>query len=202
MVEGLRLYVEGGGDAGLLHDECRKGFRLFLERAGMKGAMPRIVACGSRNNAFERFQLALRQGLAAMLLVDSEGPVATDSPWGHLAQRDQWSKPAGAREEDCHLMVQCMESWFLADRRTLEAFFGQGFHGGSLPASATPVESVAKGEVLRALGDATRHCRSKGAYGKGRHSFDLLGRIDPERVRAASPWADRFVRELATALAR
>ena len=32
----------------------------------------------------------------------------------------------GATDEQAHLMVQCMEAWFLADRETLAAVFGRG----------------------------------------------------------------------------
>ena len=89
-------------------------------------------------------------------------------------------------------MVQCMESWFLADKDRLEAFFGHGFHRYALPANPN-VEEVAKNDVLGGLRNATRQCRSKGEYGKGRHSFDLLSQIDPAKVMAASPHAKRLV---------
>ena len=46
----VKLFVEGGGDGGQLTINCRKGFRLFLERAGLHGAMPKISACGGRQN--------------------------------------------------------------------------------------------------------------------------------------------------------
>ena len=44
----VRLYVEGGGDSKKLRVQCRRGFRKFVEKAGLKGRMPRIVACGGR----------------------------------------------------------------------------------------------------------------------------------------------------------
>lgn len=50
-----------------------------------------------------------------MLLVDSETAIAQShqtQPWAHLLQRDNWSKPNGSNDTDCHLMVQIMEVGF------------------------------------------------------------------------------------------
>ncbi len=157
--------------------------------------MPRIVVCGGRQQAYDDFCTALSNGEKALLLVDSEDPVTVVSPWQHLLirQGDQWPPPAGASEEHCHLMVQCMESWFLADQQTLETFFGQGFKTNALPAAANRIESIAKQQVYQSLENATKHCKTKDAYGKGEHSFKLLALIDPAKVIAASGWAKRFV---------
>jgi hypothetical protein len=204
----VKLYVEGGGDAAALKTACREGFSSFLEKAGLKGLMPRIVACGGREDAFDSFCTALKNGEAALLLVDSEEPVAVASqpgvdpkqwlPWQHLRQRkgDEWEKPDVAKDLQCHLMTQCMESWLLADRGTLKSFFGQGFKDNQLPATANPVESVAKQQIYQSLAAATRDCKTKAQYGKGEHSFKLLALIDPAKVTDASPWARRFVDEL------
>nr|WP_269216530.1 MULTISPECIES: DUF4276 family protein [Pseudomonas] len=206
----VKLYVEGGGDAASLKTACREGFSKFLEKAGFKGRMPRIVACGSRNDAFDSFCTAMRNGELAMLLVDSEAPLSEFTqpgdaqqsidrarwlPWQHLQQRqdDGWQKPVGSADWQCHLMAQCMESWLLADRRALRDFFGQGFQEGQLPAIGNSVERVPKAQVYDALAKATRDCKSKSQYGKGDHSFKLLGLIDPGKVSDASPWAKRFI---------
>lgn len=194
----MHLYVEGGGDAKLLRTQCRQGFSEFLRKAGLQGHMPRIVACGSRRQAYDDFCTALAQGQrAAMLLVDSEDAVtvAVGSPWDHLRQRsaDAWFRPSGAHDDDCHLMVCCMESWFLADRCAVATFFGQGYDQTALPAVATAIESVARDRVFRALADATRSCKTQAPYGKGEHSFKLLALIDPTKVAAASPWARHFL---------
>jgi hypothetical protein len=196
---GMRLYVEGGGDAKLLRTACREGFSTFLGRAGLAGCMPRIVACGGRRQAYDDFCTALKQGVhAAMLLVDSEDPVTGQSPWAHLLQRqeDRWPCPPNATDADCHLMVQCMESWVLTDRRTLGTFFGQGFNPSVLPRAGANIETVPKAAVYQALADATHACKTKAPYAKGEHSFKLLARIDPEQVTAASRWAGRFVTTL------
>lgn len=204
----VKLYVEGGGDAAALKTACREGFSSFIAKAGLKGHMPRVVACGGRQDAFESFRTAIRNGDSAMLLVDSEEPVlgryqdgeekAQWQPWQHLKQRqgDGWDKPADSVDTDCHLMVQCMESWFLADRNTLKTFFGQGFQESSLPATGNAVEAISKTLVYQSLSQATKDCKSKAPYGKGEHSFKLLTLIAPSSVTSASPWAARFVEQL------
>jgi hypothetical protein len=89
-----------------------------------------------------------------------------------------------------------MESWFLADRQTLQKFFGHGFKSSALPAEANAIEAVDKNQVYKSLAKATKDCKTKSAYGKGEHSFKLLALIDPNKVTAASDWAKRFVDEV------
>ena len=193
-----KLFVEGGGDSKTLKTACRKGFRLFIEKAGLRGRMPRIVACGSRRNAYQDFtrenESPARQDGNPHLLVDSEEPVREAGPWQHLKVRDGWDRPDGAMDDQCHLMVEVMESWFLADREALGAFYGQGFRGTALPQNQH-VEQISKRDVLYDLVQATRRTR-KGPYDKGSHGFEILARLDPSKVRNASPHADRFLEAL------
>lgn len=187
----VKVYVEGGGDSKDLRTRCRRGFSSFFERATLAGRMPQVIACGGRGTAFDKFRTARRSRRAdefIVLLVDSEDPVAEGSgTWEHLAVRDGWDTPPEVGDEHAHLMVQCMEAWFLADREALAAFFGQGFNHNVLP-SREEIEEVAKNDVLDGLRNATRRSR-KGEYGKGSHSFDVLERIDPAKVLAVSPHA-------------
>ena len=202
----VRLYVEGGGDTAALQKACREGFTTFITKSGLKNR-PRIVACGSRRDAYDSFCTAIAIGNDAMLLVDSEalvsgahqqGEAANWLPWAHLRQRqgDGWEKPERSEDNDCHFMVQIMENWFLADRDTLKDFFGNGFKENKLPAATRAVEEVTKDEVYRALEYATNNCKTKATYGKGEHSFKLLAMINPSKVTRASPWARRFIDEL------
>ena len=50
--------------------------------------MPKLVACGGRDAAFDRFQTALETALAGeyvALLIDSEDPMADiEAAWAHL----------------------------------------------------------------------------------------------------------------------
>ena len=191
----IKLYVEGGGDSKVLKTACRKGFRTFVEKAGLTGSMPGVVACGSRRNAYEKFETAQAQkDKSALLLVDAEGPVTAKGAWQHLKERDGWDRPGGAADSQCHLMVQVMESWFLADRDALEGFYGQGYRSNALP-SGQNVEQVPKQDVLKGLDRAAGNT-SKGSYKKGAHSYEILATLDPARVRNASPHADRLIRAL------
>lgn len=205
----MKLFVEGGGDSNALKSACREGFTKFITAAGIT-VRPRIVACGSRKSAFDSYRIAIQSGDAAMLLVDSEDAVAPHceqgdteqwTPWMHLRSRqgDLWKKPENAEEKHCHLMVECMESWLLADAETLAKFFGQGFLRNALPAAGRPVEKIRKNEVYDALKRATKPSK-KGEYGKGDHSFKLLSEINPQKVISASPWAARFINQLKSAM--
>lgn len=131
-----------------------------------------------------------------VLLVDSEGPVKPGRPpWVHLKEHDGWDQPTGASDDSIHLMVQCMESWLLADREALAAFYGQGFQASALPGNPN-IETILKKDVYDALAAATRNTKTKGAYSKGGHSFELLALIDPNKVRLASPHANRLAETL------
>jgi hypothetical protein len=185
-----KVYVEGGGSGRALRTACRQGFRTLLERAGLKGRISKIDPCGSRAETIKDFCTALH-GAAPdefiCLLVDSEGPVqAGSSPWLLLGTR-----PAGAGDENAHLMVQCMEAWFLADGAALGGYFGRRFRPNALP-NRTDVENIPKRDVFAALEGATSACLPKGQYRKGAHSFEVLATLDPDKVAQASPYARRL----------
>ena len=192
----IKIFVEGGGDRNLLRRECRKGFSNFFSKAGMKGRMPSVVASGSRREAFDDFRAAVhRPGKYdfIVLLVDSEDPVAAETgPWQHLKKRDNWDQPSETTDDQVHLMVQCMEAWFLADKKRLMEYYGKDFKQNALPARQD-IEKIPKDDVLNGLKNATRSGVSKGEYEKGQHSFDILAQIDPNKVIVASPHAKRLV---------
>lgn len=194
-----KLFVEGGGDNDALRTECRRAFTALLKNAEFKGRLPRIVACGSRRNAYEQFCTALATDPdSCLLLVDSEDPVVGTSAWEHVQRRqgDFWPKPRGAEEDHLHLMVQSMEAWLVADLSCLVSFYGKGFRTSDLERAANAPESAAKEELVKVLRQATRQT-SKGVYDKGQHSFKLLALMDPKRLRRpVSTWAKRFFETL------
>jgi hypothetical protein len=162
--------------------------------------MPRIVAGGSRQAAYDLFCTAARSARAdelPVLLVDSEAAVQTPSKWEHLKNRpgDGWVKPESVSEDQVFLMVQCMESWFLADRQKLVIHFGQGFRENALPQQRN-VEEIPKQSVYQGLKQASRDCKTKTEYSKGQDSFQILGTLDPALIRSASPHADSFFKAL------
>ncbi len=190
------LYVEGGGDSKSLKTACRRGFRKFIENAGAAGGVSNIVACGSRGNAYRSFSKALSASVNALILVDAEGPVTTQEAWQHLKANDNWDRPATATDDQCHLMVQVMESWFLADADALASFYGQDFNRGPLPANRN-IEQVPKQDALVGLDQAARNTR-KGGYKKGPDSYDILAKLNPAKVRGMSPFGERFIQALSS----
>ena len=116
-----------------------------------------------------------------MLLVDSETPVSA-APWRHLNTRegDNWQRPSNADDNQAHLMVQVMKSWFLADHQALSTYYGKGLVRNSLPRQKD-IERIDKQKVFDVLSHASRPTQ-KGSYHKTKHGFDLLELIDPELV--------------------
>jgi hypothetical protein len=199
----VKIYVEGGADNKNLDSECRRGFAEFFEKAGLEGKKPRVSPCGSRKEAFDDFCTALSicgDDEIPILLVDSEGPVTSpiNKPWQHLRDRvgDEWHKPVGATDEQAHLMVQCMETWFIADKETLANFYQQNFKEHALPVR-TNIEEIPKNDLLNSLKRATKDTQ-KGEYSKGDHSFKILAIIDPQKVIANSDHAKRLIDTLRT----
>ena len=194
----VKIYVEGGGDRRELKTRCRRGFAAFFQKAALEGRMPKVFPCGSRRKTFDRFCTAFAKATdndLIVLLVDSEAPVGQDAgPWQHLKSRDNWNRPADAPDDNAHLMVQCMEAWFLADKEALAGYFGDGFNLNSLP-SRPEIEEVSKPEIEQGLKMASRQCK-KGRYDKGSHSFGILAELDPDKVTGASPHAKRFISTL------
>jgi hypothetical protein len=196
VVSEVRIYVEGGGDHADGKARLREGFSGFLRElvdlARRRRIRWSIIACGSRNDAFDAFQFALQTHPNAfnVLLVDSEAPVQTGGPWQHLLARDRWQCPDGVEHDQCHLMVQTMEAWLVADRAALARFYGHGFNPNLLPRNQQ-VEQIEKDTLANALARATRQTTA-GAYHKIRHGARLLGKLDPAAVRAAAPSCERL----------
>lgn len=187
----FKIYLEGGGDKNkALAISLRNAMRTFLQRAGVT-RLPRIVACGGRTEAYKDFRIALSQKTDAILLVDSEGPVQESSRWAYLKRRDGWEKPPGTTEEQCQLMVQQMESWFLADIEALATFYGREFHRKSLPPSQTP-ETVDRVRLIKGLEKASEKT-NKGSYHKGNHQCEILERLEPNLVRQKCPHCEKLV---------
>ena len=200
------LYIEGGGDNRQQHSKAlrvrfRQGWNAFFESAGLGGRMPKVVQGSGRQQTFECFARAIAggaPGIVPLLLVDSEAPIAAGhSVWQHLRANDGWSRPPNAGDDQGFLMVQIMETWLLADRDSLKRYFGAEFRENALR-QWSQLEAVPKATVLNALKQATAHCATR--YAKGKVSFELLARVDPDRVEAACPHAKALLNRLRTLL--
>lgn len=191
------LYIEGGGDNRRLGAEFRQGWKAFLTNAGLSGRLPKVVRGGTRQQTFDRFVTAVgdsQGGTTPILLVDSERPVAAvHSVWRHLRTRDGWHKPAAAGDDQAFLMVQVMETWFLADRNALQTYFGDRFITNAIR-QWPQLEKVPKETAFDALKKATAGCSK--AYSKGKVASELLAQIDPALVEAACPHAKSLLDRL------
>jgi len=192
----ITIYVEGGGDRNKATTaRCRQGFAEYCRRVAPGRPQPKIVACGGRGQAFDRFKTEVgrqKTGEQCVLLVDSESPVKSGiTPATHLHQRDGWSF-ANLPTQQVFLMVEAMEAWLLADRSALAAFYGAEFRPNALPYDERHVEAIPKDDLVASLQRATVAVKTKGRYHKTGHAFSLLAEIDPHKVEAASPHAAAF----------
>lgn len=195
-----KIFIEGGSPGQLSDAIFKQSWQKFFQAAGLIGRMPGVVRGTSRKETFDKFTDALsRQNSRKkphemlLLLVDSEGPVtAGHSGWQHLKARpeDNWDKPPDAEDDSAFLMVQFMETWFLADHNALHSAFGQDFNENVLRAWPD-LEMVSKNTVLDALKRATND-----RYEKGDVSFRLLATVDPNLVAAACPHAKALLEYL------
>ena len=188
----VSVYVEGGGKGAVTRPECRQGFNSYFGRVAPHECCPRTVVCGSRNQAFKRFETAvlnIKRDELCILLVDSEGAVTAGDAVAHLTHRDHWRFPALNGRHRVFLMVQAMEAWFFADRSALATFYGTGFRPNALRGSQNDIEVIPKQDLVSSLENATLATKTKGPYNKTKHAFKLLALIEPTKVGNASPHA-------------
>ncbi len=188
------IYMEGGRRGSDSASERRKVNDLRRNMRHLFDSLPRhprVVACGSRNEAVNLFQYTLSRGEIAILLIDSEAEKGATEETISFFQRmaatnndAQISLPAGATNQNVYLIVQCMETWFLADVEALAGYYKQGFNRNALPKSKE-LEQVAKLDVLAALKAATRQTQ-RGEYQK-RHGLELLGLLDRKKLAGRCP---------------
>lgn len=187
------IYIEGGGNQ-RLNAELREGFNALFKNAGLERKMPKVVACGSRNEAYLDFKKAFEarnNEELVLLLIDSEellGP--NQSKWEHLRGKEQKEKIEGATDDNLFFMTVVMESWFLADVDGLKKFFGKGFDSKKLPQNPS-YEEISKKDLYEGLKKATKNS-VKGEYNKGKHSFKILSFLDVRKVRNHGKQAKEF----------
>lgn len=193
----VKLYIEGGGEGPLLDTLFRQGWAQFFKAGGLDGRMPGVVRGKGRTQTFDLFATAVanpRGGTLPLLVVDSEDPVeAGHSVWQHLKARDNWERPSGAADDQAFLMVQVMETWFLADRDLLKRYFGTSLRESHLR-DWPHLEAVPKLTVIDALEKSTAGCQRQ--YAKGKVSYDLLGKLSPDHVENACPHAKSLLERL------
>jgi hypothetical protein len=199
------LNVEGGNDKYLdmsLKNSMRSFLRELDEALRGIGWSLKIDMKHSRDEAFKAFLHPLQPDPTAyrVLLVDAEAPIAPNhDAKQHLRSRDGWDTAAHDAAQ-FYLMVQMMESWFLADLDALEDYFGHGYRPNAIP-KRNDIEAIPKDDVESHIDSATI-ASARRKYHKGRHSADLLAKINPQLVRQKSPHCERLFTELPAAVTK
>ena len=196
----VEVYIEAGptgensadGSAAL-----RRGFESLFQRQRnllrKRGIKLLLTVFGPRSKAYRKFKSGHDKSVPGMvhaLLVDSEeqlpeqGSLNIDARKKHLIARDGWDLK-GVKPDAIHLMVQCMESWILADPVVMADYYGKDFHKTKLPPQNN-LEQEPKEAIEKKLDAATRDTK-KGSYHKVHHASQLLMLIDPEKVRTHCP---------------
>lgn len=194
MVKEIRFYIEGDTtQKGKFNTiSLREGFNYFfrelIEKAKDKNITLRLILCGSKYETFKDFLNAAKvyEDSFVLFLIDSDAPVEEDeTPKSFLQKQNPLWHLRDAEENQCHLMVQVMESWFFADKDKLAEFYGQNFNRNALTKN-TNVEKIPKADVESGLANATRNTQ-KGEYHKTRHGAKILELINPQKVREVAP---------------
>jgi len=187
------VYIEGeGGGAARSTSrkkrdgEFRQSWKAFLEplaeHAREKGIVFfRCIPGRGGSTCLDTFAnpLPAHQGALRVLLVDSEKPVANvKKPWEALPG----SKPAWATDDHCYLMVQCLETWLLADIEGLRRHYDsvrQCFDVSALR-SWPKLEETNRTTLQEALEKATERCRP--AYGHADGNL-IIAKLDREKLK-------------------
>ncbi|HSK71116.1 MAG TPA: DUF4276 family protein [Pyrinomonadaceae bacterium] len=195
MVKEILIYIEGDTKKGNANAvTLRRGFSEFFKNLAGEINIPiKPVMGGGRETTIKLFLGSLDsypKGFV-ILLVDSDTEIdENETPKSFLQKISPKFDFSEVKDEQCHLMVQVMESWFLADKEKLAEFYGKGFNLKALPKNKE-VERIPKDDVISGLKKATRNT-SKKEYGKGLHSGEILQRIDSKKVREAAPHCERL----------
>ncbi len=187
----IKIYIEGGGEGKDLDSRFREDWTKFFQAAGLAGKMPRPVRGKGRKNTCDLFCTAIQNAKPEelpLLLLDREDAIADGhTVWQRLKTRDGWDKPVKADDRHAYLMVQLMETWFLADPDTLKAHFGKNFEQNKIPAWPN-FEAISKPIIFETLAKAT-----DGQFAKGKVSFEVLSKTHPQKVAEKSPQAKRLL---------
>lgn len=224
MVKEITIYLEGGGNNAETLAPFRQGMSKFLgplvEEARQRRVRWTIVPCGGRSQAYKAFKAGLKTepDVHHVLLVDAEETVSDlNNPWEHLKSRigDEWTKPSKSSNDQCHLMIVTMETWFLADAEAITELFRRtkGFDASVFPAMpaeppppreggnapprkpSTFLESKTKAAVNTILKKAFKNTNA-GEYRKIDDGARMLGVIDSSKVRKQCPSCERLFKSL------
>ncbi len=149
-------------------------FRAHIAELRERQVTLKIVLCGDKGRTkklCDRLREEYPKDLY-LLLIDSDGP------------------PPRVRNDDEFFMVQEMESWFLADPKLLEKYFGRNFNSNAIP--GRPIEDIP--DPVGVLQRAVKNTKT-GSYLKVKHGAELLALLKFNIVRKAAN-CDRLLQRL------
>ncbi len=126
-----------------------------------------------------------------ILLIDSESPVTFQSD-KFEAVRHRLQKDEKIEQKRLYLMVQCMETWFLADLDSLGTYYGYNLYSYKKDERLENIESIPVKKVKEILADISEKSEysHRGVYcdiRKATDGFAILEKISPNLVMEKSP---------------
>ena len=199
----LKIIVEGGSkENNTFTTEFRKAFQAFFSKGStrIENRELRLKVIPGCADPVKSFFIELKRSGDSdrvFLLLDSEKEFSADGLYGfaervrELKEQNNWKKAPDIPDDSIHFMVALMESWFIADKDALKAYYGNRFRDNQIP-DAINVEVYEKQRVFNILKAATRDTQ-KGPYSKTNHSYRILNIINPSLVSKAAPQCKRLL---------
>lgn len=199
MVKEIVVFIEGDSKQKGKYNSIslREGFQYFFSTisgiANSKGIKFRPIPCDSKFQTFKDFLNGIKvyKNSFVAFLIDSDGEVDdAETAKSFLQKQNENWRFDDVAEDQCHLMVQTMESWLIADLESLKNYYGQNFRSNPIPKHAD-CEKALKSDIEDGLLRATRDT-TKGAYHKVKHGAELLRRLDVDKVKAKCKYCKRL----------
>ncbi len=206
------ILVEGGGD-GTADRECKYAFAKLIEKLFDKETKfrPTFIPCGGREQAYKRFKTyhsKKREGEYIAMLIDSEITIDNEkcgsadslvlNAWTHLQEvplrelgMSAMPQPTGAQDDQVLFMTTCMETWIVADRDAISAYFHPKplhyINLSSLP-SLTELETKDRHTIQKSLETATKDCSNAYKHGeKATRAYKCVGELNPDTLEQHLP---------------
>ena len=129
-----------------------------------------------------------KRGADAFLLIDAEGPLTAESISTVIGPE------LAAYRDRVFFMAQVMESWFIADSDVLADVRNANLSilNDELDRFGGSIEAISKSQAQALFSKATNPHVCSTENGKGLR-LSYLAKLDPEKLRKASPEADRLI---------
>jgi hypothetical protein len=185
-IGGRQIIFEGGHRG---NDQHKRGLKEFLDKFSPDGHKVKVVMGFGRVQAADAFWDRVTKGADAFLLIDAEGPLTAESISTLIGP-----KLAGYSDR-VFFMVQVMESWFIADSNALKGIKNANLSAldDELRRQSGQIEGISKAKASELFTKATTPHLCSTDNGKGLR-LSYLANLDPEKLRKASPEADRLIR--------